>query len=282
MGENFGLFKSFGDRLFEGETPTNLGIIGSTIALDSDALAFFARVTAAGGSLTLTEKDAIAALVAQMKDLGLWTLMKAVYPMVGASAASCSQNLISSSYTGTFSSGWTFLSTGATPNGSSAFMNTGLNMLNNLSQNNTHVSVYSRTNSDALSSMMGCYTGVFSNSIMLYPRYGSSAYVNMFSGTGGNAIASQTDSSAFRMLSRISSTSFDYYNRTTKTTLSINSEVGSNLNLYVGANNSFGSAANFDARQNAFTSIGDGLNNTQATDFYNAVQSFQTTLGRQV
>jgi hypothetical protein len=29
MGENFGLFKSFGDRLFEGETPTNLGLIGS-------------------------------------------------------------------------------------------------------------------------------------------------------------------------------------------------------------------------------------------------------------
>ena len=30
MGENFGLFKSFGDKLFEGETPTNLGLIGST------------------------------------------------------------------------------------------------------------------------------------------------------------------------------------------------------------------------------------------------------------
>ena len=30
MGENFGLFKSFGDKLFEGETPINLGLIGST------------------------------------------------------------------------------------------------------------------------------------------------------------------------------------------------------------------------------------------------------------
>ena len=30
MGENFGLFKSFGERLFEGETPNNLGLIGST------------------------------------------------------------------------------------------------------------------------------------------------------------------------------------------------------------------------------------------------------------
>ena len=73
MGENFGLFKSFGDRLFEGETPTNLGLIGSAIALDSDVLAFFNRVTAAGGTLSGTEQIAIANLVADLKGIGAWT-----------------------------------------------------------------------------------------------------------------------------------------------------------------------------------------------------------------
>ena len=93
---------------------------------DPDAAAFFARVTAAGGTLSTTEQDAILTLVADLKDDGLWTKMKAIYPMVGASAAACSQNLKSSSFTGSFSTGWTFSSTGVTGDGANTFMNTNL------------------------------------------------------------------------------------------------------------------------------------------------------------
>ncbi len=35
-------------------------------------------------------------------------------------------------------------------------------------------------------------------------------------------------------------------------------------------------------REYAFASIGDGLNDTEAANFYTAVQTFQTTLGRNV
>jgi hypothetical protein len=35
-------------------------------------------------------------------------------------------------------------------------------------------------------------------------------------------------------------------------------------------------------RECAFSSIGDGLTDTQASNFYTAVQAFQTTLSRQV
>jgi hypothetical protein len=161
-------------------------------------------------------------------------------------------------------------------------MNTSVNMLNNLPQNNSHVSVYSRTNIDALGSMIGVYNLSFNNSIMLYPKFVGDAYLNIFTSTGINMIKGQVNSLGFRMLSRILSSSFDYYNNTTKTTLSITSVDGSNLNIYVGANNSSGTAANFDTRENAFTSIGDGLTDTQATDLYTAVQIFQTTLNRNV
>jgi hypothetical protein len=61
---------------------------GAASGYDVDAAAFFARVTAAGGTLTLTEKTAVNTLVVQMKADGTWTSMKAIYPMVGASAAS--------------------------------------------------------------------------------------------------------------------------------------------------------------------------------------------------
>jgi hypothetical protein len=36
------------------------------------------------------------------------------------------------------------------------------------------------------------------------------------------------------------------------------------------------------ANQFAFASIGDGLTNTEAANFYTAVQAYQTTLSRQV
>jgi hypothetical protein len=47
-------------------------------------------------------------------------------------------------------------------------------------------------------------------------------------------------------------------------------------------NNQNTSAVEFTQNQYAFMSIGDGLTDTQASNFYTAVQAFQTTLGRQV
>ena len=127
------------------------------IGFDPDAQSFFDRVTAAGGSLTTTEKNAVNQLVLDMKSAGIWTAMKAIYPMVGASAAACAQNLKSSSFTGTFSSGWTFASTGATPNGTSAYMDTGLNANSDLTYTDFHHSYYSRTNNSTTGYEIGIY-----------------------------------------------------------------------------------------------------------------------------
>ena len=70
-------------------------------AFDVDAQAFFDRVTTAGGTLTTTEKNATNQLVLDMKSAGIWTSMKAIYPMVGASV-----NLLS--YTNTLTNAyWT-------------------------------------------------------------------------------------------------------------------------------------------------------------------------------
>lgn len=61
-------------------------VMGGGGGFDADAQAFFDRVTTAGGTLTTTEKNATNQLVLDMKSAGIWTAMKAVYPMVGASA----------------------------------------------------------------------------------------------------------------------------------------------------------------------------------------------------
>jgi hypothetical protein len=287
---DFGIFrgfneKLFGDKLYAGQLPINLGLIGSDdFGIDPDALAFFARVTAAGGTLSATERLAIDTLVVQMKNDGIWTKMKAIYPMVGASAAACAQNLKSSSYTGVFNGGWTFASTGSTPNGTNAYLNTNLNMLNDLSQNNVHFSVYLRTDSQGVFAAGGAGTGN-NNSIMMYPFLVGGAFINLFSNGGGNQITIASNSLRFRMLNRINSSEINYFTNTIKANRNQLSVVGTNKNIYISALNSEVNPLtpiSFDNRENAFVSLGEGFDDTQALNLYNSVQAFQTSLSRNV
>ena len=263
----------------------SLGIrVGNTsisgAGFDSDAQAYFDRVTTAGGTLTTTEKTAVNQLVINLKANSLWTPMKAIYPMVGSSAAACAQNLKSSSFTGTFSSGWTFASTGATPNGTSAYMDTNFSPFTQLVANSAHSSFYLRT---PLSSNATGY-GVVRND------YTERMDIINFSGTLYSAIGIGTTQCAttttpYQSLilgSRINSTSNKLYTigvlRDTKTALNT-SNLPSN-NYWLGAVNISGGF--FTSQQCAFASLGDGLTDTQASNFYTSVQTFQTTLSRQV
>ena len=256
------------------------GLIASQIAsFDADAVAFFNRVTTAGGSLSATEKAAVNQLVLDLKANSLWTPMKAIYPMVGASAAACAQNLKSSSFTGTFTSGWTFASTGVTPNGTSAFMDTNFLESTNLTLNSEHISVYLRTNVSALSVDIGT-EGVAGQS-NIFPNFGGSYYPRVQANNGGIGVSYNT--AAFFLANRVISTEIQGWRNTTKNTLTNASSGLSNTSIclsvlpQVGGTKSF-----FSTRQNAFASIGDGLTDTQASNFYTAVQAFQTTLSRQV
>ena len=258
---------------------------------DSDAQAFFDRVTTAGGTLTTTEKNATNQLVLDMKSASIWTSMKAIYPMVGASAAACAQNLKSSSFTGTFSSGWTFASTGVTPNGTSAYMNTGLNIGTVLTQTNSHASFYSRSASDTslYPTVIGAYGNTsYTEAVDLYirrPTPGDKGGGQLGSFSTSVINFTETDARKFAILSRTSATSLKYYTtgilRDTNTT-SDTTGFGS-VTAYIGAGNYVtGTAQNFSVLQCAFASLGDGLTDTQASNFYTAVQAMQTTLSRQV
>ena len=268
------------------------GIIASQIAsFDADAVAFFNRVTTAGGTLSTTEKQAVNQLVLDLKANSLWTPMKAIYPMVGASAAACSRNLKADEFNGTFTStGWTFASTGATPNGTSAYMDTSLVPNTSLTLNNTHLCVYSRTN---ISGATWVDIGTNDNAttfIPLFKLYLRSASNNFdslqYSFAGGQTLSvSNSDSRGLFLSSRISSTSHKSYRNGTllgTNTTSQNQTTISKWSLYLGASNNNGFGGDFSNRQLAFASIGDGLTDTEASNFYTAVQAFQRTLGRQV
>ena len=257
------------------------GIIASQIAsFDADAVAFFNRVTTAGGTLSTTEKQAVNTLVVQMKADGTWAPCKAIYPMVGASAAACAQNLKSSSFTGTYSSGWTFASTGATPNGTSAYMNTNMNALSNLGLNSTHYSYYSRTNISANQIEMGVLISGNTPSYLLFSFSGVG--FSAINGTEAARTSAANPTTGFLIGSRSNSTEEKYYTNNVAQTRTANSSSISNANIYVGAVNQNNNPSPLSSKECAFASIGDGLTDTQASNFYTAVQAFQTTLSRQV
>jgi hypothetical protein len=252
--------------------------------VDADAASFFSRVYTAGGALSYTEVSATETLVASLKANSLWTPMKAIYPMVGASAAACAQNLKSSSFTGTFTSGWTFASTGVTPNGTSAYMNTNCNPSTNMSSFNSHLSFYSRTDNTAYSVPMGCQDPVS------FFRMRLKQPASFFTHTIQNTVStwavsdSVTNSLGFYLGSRTSNAKLILQkNSTILNTSTVTETIGlPNQNVWLGGLNNNGSYQEGSVYQCAFASVGDGLTDTQASDFYTAVQAFQTTLSRQV
>ena len=248
---------------------------------DADAQAYFSRVTTAGGTLTTTEQNAVNQLVIDMKAAGIWTSMKAIYPMVGASAAACAQNLKSSSFTGTFSSGWTFASTGVTPNGTSAFMETNFIPTTNFnSLNDKSFGVYIGTNTN---------NGVEMGSLLSSNYRGdqiATRITNVSSSFNSNLDAgsvASSDSKGFWVSTRSSSLSGKYYkNNTSIITLSASTSQNSS-SIFLGARRvGSGPAEVFSDKRLQLAFMGDGLTDTQASDFYTSVQTFQTTLSRNV
>jgi len=258
---------------------------GGGAAFDVDAQAFFDRVTTAGGTLTTTEKNATNQLVLDMKSAGIWSGMKAIYPMVGASAAACAQNLKSSSFTGTFTSGWTFASTGVTPNGTSAYFDTTLNTSTNLTTTSTHLSIYVRNNSNAGSPYdlaNATNAGMTIDPTYLIARYSSSlAYIGIADTLYGTNISS-LDSRGFWSGGTNGSRGQTLYKNGTALISHAGSGNFANNNLYLGSANGGGTPVFFSDKQYAFCSIGDGLSGTNQSNFYTAVQTFQTTLSRNV
>ena len=267
-------------------TLTNTPTLTLTPSFDADATAFFARVTAAGGTLTTTEQNAVNTLVVQMKADGTWTKMKAIYPMVGGAganpAAACAQNLKSASFTGTFSSGWTFASTGAKPNGTSAILNIGLNGSTVLTTP-SHLSYYTGDNLNKGSDQVDI--GISNFWLSLW--YNGSGFNAMLARNQTSAVLLQsptvTDSRGFGITTKIGNTSKIFMNNILRDTKTDTGTIYENLTMVIGAlvvSNILTTA--FTNRDCRFSSIGDGLTDTEAANFYTAVQAFQTTLNRQV
>lgn len=268
--------------------------IGSTLvwqflSVDPDAQAF---ITAAGIT-NPTQQTAINTLVLSLKANSIWAKMKAIYPFVGGTASSHKFNLknpldTNAAFRLSFVGGWTHSATGALPNGTNGYANTFFKPLTNgLTYNNNHISFYSRTSSSLVGGgfyEMGCGNNVVSDGLTLWSRRSA----NTAGYDSGNYVTNRltflnTDGKGFYCGTSPNTTSKFFKNGVSQGSKLLIFGLLNDANVFIGGFNEYDtSTIYYSFREQAFASIGNGLNDTEAANFYTAVQAYQTTLGRQV
>ena len=258
------------------------------VAYDPDAQAFFT----ASGLTGATNLNAVNQLVLDLKAASIWTKMKAIYPFVGGTAALHKWNLkdpqdLDAAFRLVFFGGWTHSSTGALPNGINGYEDTFLNAFNELSQFSHHHSFYHNT--DNVGTVSRSWGGVqASGSVQFRTTIENSGTQITFRDLGGiNADSGYTDSTlkGFRASSRIANNNMFQIKQdgtSTTPTTSLASAILPSLPCYLAAEANTLAPGRYSIMQVAFHSIGDGLTTSEGLSLRNAVNTFQTSLSRQV
>jgi hypothetical protein len=195
--------------------------------------------------------------------------MKAMYPFVGGSAASCAQNLKSSSFNATFSSGWTFTSNGASTSGSGT-MNTTFICSDNFADEKISMSTYVANYTTNIT------IGALDGNNHIYD-WRSNPLISVHNGTG---VTMSPMGSGMGILSRINTTQIQYKNNNQSVQTRNQDFIAINTQpIHIG---SFSGIAFFSGGSYRFGHIGEVLTSQNQDDFFDTVQAFQTTLNRQV
>jgi len=182
----------------------------------------------------------------------------------------------------TWSGGWTYSATGATPNGTNAYADTKLSPSTSLSLNSTHISYYSRTQSNGTEVEIGSANTGGVNGSLIEIRTSGVTYYRVNSGITFLTYT-DSDSRSFYIANRTASNIVNGWRNSSKVvsgttaSSSLNSE-----NYYLGALNQANSALYFSTKQASFASIGDGLTDQDAQLLNQIVEKYQVALSRGV
>lgn len=265
-------------------TNTGFKTAGGGSPADADAQLFIDAASITDS----TQQSAINQLVIDLKNYGIWTKMKALYPFVGGTASTHKWNLkdprdLDAAFRLVFNGGGTHSSNGYLPNGINAYADTKLIPSAAIfgTNQNIHLSHYSRTYTAGGYEFGNSYDGQgnsfgliqsFRTNNNIYAMFKTVANIAVPTGLGF-AIANSTSAGvkaikngAVLATKGVASVNFALFTGST----------------YLAADNRLGTAIEFSTKECAFASIGEGLTDTEAADFYTAVQAFNTTLSRQV
>jgi hypothetical protein len=257
---------------------------------DDDAQAFIDAAVITD----VTQRNAINTLVTSLKTAGVWTKMMALYPFVGGTSTSHKWNLkdprdLNNAFRLRFNGGWTHTATGALPNGTNAFAETFLATRSWMSGlDSLHISFYSRTDVTSGGCDIGSgQTPVYFSSI--YSKYNNAGTISTIASLSSDFvyIPNNNPSNAFYLVNRNNISQISLFRNSTKVSLTnltrnYNSDMPFTISALNQGQGTVPQTSAYSSRESAFASIGYGLSDTESVAFYNAIQVFQTSLGRQV
>jgi len=273
-------------KLSLGLSPRDYTVSGGAVAYDTDAQAYFTANTAITSD---ADKNAINTFYLGLKSDGVYTKIKAMYLPLWSSASSNKWNLVNpldtnAAFRLTFATGMTFTSGGMAGNGTTGYAITQLVPNTNLTNNSTSFGIYCRTNLDALQYDCGIQrttgtTGAFN----LLTRYSNNLYSDHYNNSTNRILTANTNSQGFYQSIRTTSTSFKVFKNSAQlgtTNTSASSGFGGLTNNFlIGCLNDTGTPSFYSARQYSLAYLGDGLTDTDATNFNTRVNTLMTYFG---
>jgi hypothetical protein len=252
--------------------------------------AWVARVIAAGSSVSRTSALAHDLFVTQLKTTGVWsaiyrlntyganTLAGALVPLVNTVGNSTDTNH-------NFVSGDFSLAVGLTGDGATKYLDTGALPSSFATTTNLHLAACTSTNAGNYNGfLMGSEDAGNTNRLEFIENSGGSAFSFYTSATFYGSSYNNASAPGFYIGSRTGiTTSGLYRNAVSKATSSGTGNSPSSLHsIYVHAANVAGSVASPVGDIFQSYSCGSGLTSTQATAYYNALNTLMTALGRTI
>jgi hypothetical protein len=258
-------------------------IIRNRNKVDANATAFL-QVT---GITDPVISSAINTLCIQLKQAGLWNNIYMLKPYVGGTAVTHSYNLVNTAlYQSAYLGGVTHNANGVTYNGTNGYQNHNFNPNTvGINKNSFAYSIYSSTTTLTGTNPRPLgITNASTTTISDFWVYFSSGTYNFY----GWDVTNTGISSNFlglKTVQRISGTQKDdYRNAVLGTTQNINVDTQAlpNTTFFEGAVNQNGSPSSYAGFNCRLTCISLSRTAAEELTFYNIIQQFQTTLGRQV
>jgi hypothetical protein len=269
-------------------TPTPTPTPSSTPppAFDADAATFLAAVINSGGTVDATMSAATDTLFVGLKADGIYNKLTRMYPFIGGVDGSNRINALNPTVKNiTFNGGWTHNASGSTPNGTTGYGTIGIIGAGGdaLIGNNYHHSIYigAAKTSANFEYDLGATIDPSLESILESTDYRYSRVSR-----ADNAQEYQQPPSAVTGFFANSSDNPDFILqiRTTQTSRSfgIGSWVIPSINLLLGARNDNGSIMQYSTKQYSFLTIGERLSSTELSNLESRINTFQTSLSRNV
>jgi hypothetical protein len=241
------------------------------------------------GITNLVIISALNTLVRTLKSNGIWDKRQAIYPFVGGSAHTHKFNLkdardLDAAFRITWVGGVTHDQNGFTGNGTTGYGNTNFTPSVQQTVNDTFYGFYSRTDSINNGIDFGGQTADLQR-ILMAAKYGDGkVYGDMYNFTTARLVYTLgvLTSQGWFTANRRSDILYNIWRNETKLAenTNVNVSILPALNMLIGAYNY--SPIIYSARNIAFGVIGSSLTDAECLIEYNAIQTFQTTLGRQV